>query len=143
LALHKQDHGLTAIKPGGKDNVTDTHILWQEKRNVAEVPSPLYYDGRVYMIKKGGLVSCMNAKTGKLLFRERLGAFGPYYSSPITAHGRIYIASGKGIVTVFALGDTLEVLAKNDLKEQIFATPAVVDNKLYVRTVKHMYAFGE
>ena len=139
----KREHGLAAIKPGGKDDVTGTHVLWQEKRSVAEVPSPLYYDGRVYMIKNGGTVSCMDAETGKLLYRERLGAAGLYCSSPICAHGRIYIASGKGVITVFAAGDTLQVLARNDLKEKVFATPAVVDNKLYVRTVKDMYAFGE
>ncbi len=138
-----KDHGLIAIKPRGSGDITATHVLWQEKRYVAEVPSPLYYDGRVYMVKNGGLVSCMDAKSGKLLYRERLGAAGPYYSSPICAYGRIYIASGKGVITVFKAGDTLEVLARNNLKEQVFATPAVVDNKLYVRTIKHMYAFGE
>jgi outer membrane protein assembly factor BamB len=143
LRLRKQEHGLAAIKPGGEGDVTATHVLWQEKRFVPEVPSPLYYDGRVYMIKNGGIVSCMDAKTGKLLFRERLGAAGLYCSSPICANGRIYTASRKGIITVFKAGDTLEVLAKNDLKEQIFATPAVVDNKLYVRTDKHVYAFGK
>jgi len=139
----EKEHGLVAIKAGGKGDVTATHVLWQEKRYIPEVPSPLYHDGRVYMIKDGGTVSCMDAKTGKLLYRERLGAFGLYCSSPICANGRIYIASRKGIITVFKAGDTLEVLARNDLKEQIFSTPAVVDNKLYVRTVKHMYAFGE
>jgi outer membrane protein assembly factor BamB len=138
-----KDHGLIAIKSHGSGDITATHVLWQEKRHVAEVPSPLYYDGRVYMVKNGGLLSCMDADSGKLLYRERLGAFGPYYSSPIAAHGRIYIASGKGTVTIFAAGDTLKVLARNNLKESIFATPAVVENKLYVRTVKHMYAFGE
>ncbi len=143
LRLRKIEHGLAAIKPGGKGDVTDTHVLWKEKRSVPEVPSPLYYDGRVYMIKNGGIVSCMDAETGKLLYRERLGAAGLYCSSPICADGRIYIASTKGVITVFAAGDTLQVLARNDLKEAIFATPAVVENKLYVRTVKHMYVFGE
>lgn len=143
LRLRKIEHGLTAIKPGGKGDVTDTNVLWKEKRSVPEVPSPLYYDGRVYMIKNGGTASCMEAESGKLLYRERLGATGPYFSSPICADGRIYIASGKGTITVFAAGDTLQVLARNDLKEKVFATPAVVDNKLYVRTVKYMYAFGE
>ncbi len=143
LSALSHEHGLVAIKPGGKDDVTTTHILWQETRNVPEVPSPLYYDGRVYMIKNGGIVSCMDANNGKLLFRERLGAAGPYYSSPIAANGRIYIASGNGVITVFGVGDTLQVLARNKLGEKVFATPAVVDNKLYVRTVKHMYAFGE
>jgi outer membrane protein assembly factor BamB len=138
-----KDHGLTAIKPGGKGDITATHILWQEKTNVAEVPSPLYYDERVYMIANGGIVSCIDAENGKLLYRERLGASGPYYSSPICAHGRIYIASGMGIITVFGAGNHLQILAKNNLEESIFATPAVVENKLYVRTIKYMYAFGE
>ena len=142
--VEKEDeHGLLAIKSGGKGDVTATHVLWKEKRYIPEAPSPLYYDGRVYMIKNGGTVSCMDAETGKLLYRERLGAAGLYCSSPICANGSIYIASGKGVITVFAAGDTLQVLARNNLKESIFATPAVVDNKLYVRTVKHMYAFGE
>ncbi len=138
-----REHGLAAIKGGGKDDVTDTHVLWQEKTNVAEVPSPLYYNGRVYMIKNGGIVSCMDAETGRLLYRERLGAAGLYCSSPICADGRIYIASSNGVITVFAAGDTLQVLARNKLPEKVFATPAVVDNKLYVRTAKHIYAFGE
>jgi outer membrane protein assembly factor BamB len=143
LRLRKQEHGLTAIKAGEKGDVTDTNVLWKEKRSVPEVPSPLYYDGRVYMIKNGGIVSCMDAGSGKLLYRERLGAAGLYCSSPICADGRIYIASGNGVITVFKAGDTLQVLARNKLGEKVFATPAVVDNKLYVRTVKHMYAFGE
>jgi len=143
LSALSQEHGLVAIKPGGKDDVTATHILWQETRNVPEVPSPLCHDGRVYMIKNGGIVSCMDAKNGKLLFRERLGAGGPYYSSPIAANGRIYIASTNGVITVITAGDTLKVLAQNELGEKVFATPAVVDNKLYVRTVENMYAFGK
>jgi outer membrane protein assembly factor BamB len=139
----RKDHGLTAVKPGGKDDITDTHILWQEKKSVAEVPSPLYCDGRVYMIKNGGIVSCMDADSGKLLYRERLGTAGLYCSSPICADGRIYIASGNGVITVFKAGDTLQVLARNKLGEKVFATPAVVDNKLYVRTIENMYAFGK
>ncbi len=139
----RDDHGLTAIRPGGKGDITDTHILWKEKTNVAEVPSPIYHDGRVYMIKNGGIVSCMEADSGKLLYRERLGPAGLYCSSPICADGRIYIASGNGVMTVFKAGDTLQVLARNKLGEKVFATPAVVDSKLYVRTVENMYAFGK
>ncbi len=138
-----EEHGLVAIRTGGEGDITNTNILWQEKRHVPEVPSPLYLDGRVYIVKNGGLASCIKANNGELLYRERLGAAGPYYSSPITADGKIYIASEKGIITVFTAGDQLNVLARNNLKESIFATPAIVDNKLYVRTIKHMYAFGE
>jgi outer membrane protein assembly factor BamB len=138
----KNEHGLVAIKSGGKGDVTVTHVLWKEKRYIPEAPSPLYHDGRVYMIKNGGIISCMDAETGKLLYRERLGAAGLYCSSPICADGRIYIASGNGVMTVFKAGDTLQVLARNKLGEKVFATPAVVDDKLYVRTVENMYAFG-
>ena len=135
--------GLVAIKPGGNGDITATNFVWREIKDVPEVPSPLYYNGLVYMIKNGGIASCMNAENGKLLFRERLGASGPYFSSPIVANDRIYIASINGIVTVFEAGDKLKILAQNDLDERITATPAVVGNTIYVRTAENLYAFGE
>ena len=135
--------GLVAIKPGGNGDITATNFLWRKIKDVPEVPSPLFYKGLVYMIKNGGIVSCMNAKSGELLYRERLGASGPYFSSPVAASGRIYIASLNGIITVFEAGEQLDILAKNDLDERICATPAVVGNALYVRTINNLYAFGE
>jgi outer membrane protein assembly factor BamB len=138
-----KEHGLVAIKSGGRGDATVTNVLWQQTTNVPEVPSPLYYDGRVYMVKDGGVVSCMVAETGRLLYCERLGAAGPYYSSPIGAHGRVYIASSKGVMSILGTGDQLQILAKNDLQEPVFATPAVVENTLYVRTARHMYAFRQ
>lgn len=140
--LMAQD-GLVAIKPGGNGNITATNLLWREDKAVAEVPSPLYYNGLVYMIKNGGIVSCMNAKSGELCYRERLGASGPYFSSPIAANGRIYIASLNGIITVFEAGEQLDILAKNDLDERICATPAIIGNTIFVRTTENLYAFGE
>ena len=137
------DHGLVAIKTDGTGDVTASNVLWKENEGVPEVSSPLVYKGRVYMIKSGGIVTCVNARTGELLYRERLGASGTYYSSPVAVNDRIYIASSKGTVVVFAAGDGLNVLARNNLKENILATPAIVDNKIYVRTDKHLYAFGD
>jgi outer membrane protein assembly factor BamB len=72
-----------------------------------------------------------------------LGASGAYFSSPIAANGRIYVASRNGIVTVIEAGDELNKLAQIDLDDIIMATPAVVDNKLYIRTAGFLYAFGE
>ena len=126
--------GLVAIKLGNSGDITATGLLWREIKAVPEVPSPLYYDGLAYMIKNGGIASCMNAKTGELLYRQRLGATGPYFSSPIVANGRIYIASLRGTVTVFEAGNQLKILAKNELGEDISATPAVIDGTLYLRT---------
>jgi outer membrane protein assembly factor BamB len=142
-SLWGKDHGLVAIQPGGKGDITATHVLWQHKRDIPEVPSPIYYDGRIYMIKSGGIVTCMDAATGKLHYRERLGAAGLYCSSPVIANERIYITSAKGVVTVFKTGETLDIIAQNKLGERIYSTPAIVDNKLYIRTFEHLYAFGE
>jgi outer membrane protein assembly factor BamB len=142
MAFPSPDHGLLAIRPGGEGDVTATNVLWQEKRSVPEVPSPLVYRNRVYMVRDGGVVTCLDAGTGKLLYRERLGAGGSYFSSPVAAGGRIYVASAEGKVIVFAAGDRLEVLARNDLQEPIMATPAIADGRLYVRTASHLYAFA-
>jgi outer membrane protein assembly factor BamB len=133
-------NGLLAIRPGHDDQ--ETAIVWQHARGVPECPSPLYYDGRVYMVKNGGIVSCLDAKSGALHYQERLGAGGPYYASPVAGDGKIYAASARGVVTVFSAGDELEVLSRNDLQDRIMATPALVDGTVYVRTDTKLMAFG-
>jgi outer membrane protein assembly factor BamB len=134
--------GLLAIKPGARGDVTKTNIAWREEHALPEVPSPIYYRERIYMVRDGGIVSCLDAKTGRLLYRERLGPRGPYFSSPVAGDGKVYVASQRGVVVVFAAGDHFEVLARNDLGEPIQATPALVDGKLYIRTEKFLYAVG-
>ena len=134
--------GLLAIKPGGRGDITKTHIQWREKRALCEVPSPLYYRERVYMVRDGGIVSCLEAMTGRLVYRERLGPAGAYFSSPVAGDGKIYVASQHGVVVVFAAGDQFTVLARNDMAEPIEATPALADGKIYLRTEKHLYALG-
>jgi outer membrane protein assembly factor BamB len=107
------------------------------------VPSPLYYEGRIYLVKNGGLTSCFDAQTGKAFYQEeRLGALGDYYSSPVAAAGKICVASQSGVVVIYRAGETLEVLARNPLGEPILATPAIVDGNLYVRTKSQLYAFA-
>jgi outer membrane protein assembly factor BamB len=95
------------------------------------------------MIRDGGIISCFNSESGQLLYRGKLNAPGAYFSSPIAAKGRIYIASRNGIVTVFDAGEKLNILAQNNFGELITATPAVADNKIYLRTEKALYAFGK
>ena len=77
------------------------------------------------------------------LARSRLGAGGLYYASPVAAGSHIYFASSEGVLTVIRAGDKLEVVARNDFGEPIFATPAIVDSKIYVRTASHLHAFGQ
>ena len=135
--------GVRAIKLDDNGSVNLTSMLWANTELPPHIPSPLCYKERIYTIRDGGLLSCFNANDGKVYFRERIGITGSYFASPVEAGGKIYIASRNGVVTVVESGDKLKIIAKNDLKELITATPAVVDNKLYIRTDKALYAFGK
>jgi outer membrane protein assembly factor BamB len=137
------DNAFLAIRPGGKGDVTKTHVAWKEKRSLPEVPSPLCYQGRLYLVKHGGIVTCLRAKTGKLVYRKRLGSSGLYYSSPVAGDGKVYLSSVEGKVIVLKAGDEFKVLARSDFGEPITATPALVDGKIYLRTQRHLYAFGD
>jgi outer membrane protein assembly factor BamB len=88
-------------------------------------------------------LTCLEAATGKELFRERIGAPGQYTASPIAVGDKVIVASVRGTVTVIQIDDKLKVLARNDFGEKIFATPAIAENKIYLRTAGHLYALGE
>ncbi len=134
-------NAVLAIRPGGRGEITGTHLAWKATRSLPYVASPLYYQGRLYTVKNGGLASCYEAATGRPLYQDqRLGALGDYYASPVAGRGRIYFAAQKGSMVVVAAGDTLEVLARTDFREPIMATPAIIDDTLYVRTAGHLYA---
>ena len=134
---------LVALKPGGTGEISTSHLAWKFDRGLPYVASPLLYEGRIYLFKDGGMMSSFDAKTGKDFYlQERLNATGSYYSSPVATDGRIYVASLPGKLTVVkAGGEKPEILHQADFGERIFATPALVDNNLYLRTAKHLYAF--
>lgn len=132
-----------AVRTGGKENVTESQVLWKETRGVPEVPSPLAWQNRVFLIRSGGLLVCRDLETGKQIYEERIDAPGGYFASPVLANGRLYLASDRGTVTVVKAGDSLEILAHNELGDPIFASPAVADNKLYIRSSKQLWAFTQ
>ena len=131
-----------AVRPGTTGELSPANIAWSERKGVPGVSSPLYYNGRLYTFQNGGIVYCRAAKTGELLYSGRLGALGYYYSSPVAADNRVYVASADGAVVVLDAGDKLKVLAANQLDGGIMATQAIVEGILYLRTESHMYAFG-
>jgi outer membrane protein assembly factor BamB len=137
----KVEHGLLALRPGepGKSAVD---LAWKHKRAIPEVTSPLCYQGRVYLVREGGIVTCLDARTGKVTYQERLGAEGPYFASPIAGDGKIYVISYNGKVSVLSAGNKFNVLAQADLEDHVLATPAAVDGYLYVRTERHLFAFS-
>jgi outer membrane protein assembly factor BamB len=138
----KNGNRLMAVRPGSTGEVAQANIAWSDRRGVPGVPSPLYYEGRLYTFKDGGLVFCRVAATGELLYNERLGTLGYYYSSPVAADHKIYIASAEGVVTVIDAGAKLNVLSTNKLDGAILATPALAAGNIYVRTKSDLYAFG-
>ena len=139
----RNKNSLMAVRAGSTGEVAQANLAWSDRRGVPGVPSPLYYKGRLYTFKDGGLVYCREADTGKLLYDERIGTLGYYYSSPVVADNRIYVASTEGVMTVIEAGATLNVLATNKLDGGILATPALAGDNIYVRTDKHLYAFGK
>ncbi len=140
----KNRNNMMAIRPGGSSNISASHVQWKSTVGISEMPSPLYYRGRVYFVKDGGMLTSYDAKSGKVVLdRERLGTASQFVASPVAAGGNIYAASVPGKVAVVRAADRLEVLSLNDLGEGITATPAVVEGKIYIRTAKHLWAFGE
>jgi outer membrane protein assembly factor BamB len=140
--LKNNEDNLLAVRPGGSGNAA-SFVVWRANRGIGEMPSPLFYRGRLYFVKNGGMLTSYAPDSGKVVLdRQRIGTPGLYVASPIAADGRIYTASESGVVVVVRAGDTLDVLARNDLGESITATPAIAGNALYVRTAAHLWAFG-
>lgn len=134
-----------AIKPGGSGDITNTHIVWQQNKHLPYVSSPIAVNGRVFTMKSGGLASAYDAKSGSPIYQaERVDASGDYYASAVAADGRVYVISQRGTVVVLdATSDKLNVIARNDLKAPVFASPAIVDGVIYIRTDKHLLAFAQ
>ena len=138
----RQMDALVAIRSGGEGDVSESHIKWSTNEGVGQVPSPLVYRGRVYLVKHGGIATCFNAETGDRIYSEKLGPRVYYNASPVAADGKIYFCSYLGTVVVVQAGNTFKVLSRNKLGERINATPALVDGKIYLRTSDNMMAFG-
>lgn len=134
-----------AIQPPSPHSPDPTpSVVWEQSRGLPYVPTPLLYHNRLYLIRNGGIASCLDAATGEYRYQEeRLGALGDYYASPIAAAGKILAIAQPGTAVVFQAGDTLQVLARNTLGEEVLATPALAHHTLYLRTVSTLYAFRQ
>jgi outer membrane protein assembly factor BamB len=136
-----KDHALLALKLNPEKTSEYPIVLWTEKENIAEVPSLLKVNNQIYMITNGGIVTCLDSKTGKLIFRDRLGAPGAYISSPILAGNNIYFASYNGKITVIKPGEKLNVIGQSILKGKIGASIVALDKYLYIRTDSVLLSF--
>jgi outer membrane protein assembly factor BamB len=124
--------------------MTATAVRWRYQRGIPQLPSPLLYKQALYMVNDGGgLVTTLNPETGALIQQGRLKVPSDrYYASPVAGDGKIYIASESGKVLVLPPGGGLETIAINDLQDSIYATPALVEKRIYIRTLNSLYCFG-
>ena len=129
-----------AIRPGGKGNVTDTHIAWRTTRGAAYVPSPIISGRYLLMVADSGIASCFEARTGKRHWMERLP--GGHSPSPISADGLVYFVSDRGVSTIIRPSETFAVIAKNELGEPVSASPAISQGQIFLRTHQHLYCIG-
>jgi outer membrane protein assembly factor BamB len=128
---------LWAVRPGGRGDVTQSHVVWKLNKNVPAKPSALLVGPQIYMIDDRGIASSVDARSGEVLWHERIG--GQYSSSPVWADGRIYVFDENGKSVVLAGGRQFKLLATNHLDAGCMASPAVAGKSLLVRTTTHLY----
>ena len=143
-AMMASENGLLAIKMGGRGDQTATAIRWRYTKPVPQVPSTLLYKGVLYMINDSGILLSFDPATGNVIKQGRLhGAIDKYFSSPVAADDKVFLIGQGGQVSVLKAAGDWEVLAVNELDDECFATPAIADGRLYIRTRSALYAFGK
>ena len=132
------------IRPDGSGNVTQTHVLWHEKkvpaRKASYVPSPIAVGPHFFMISDLGYVRCFEAKTGKSLWMEKLGQH--HSASPVAADGLLYLPADDGTTYVLKAGSVFEVVSRNELGEECYGSPAISRGQIFLRTLHHLYCIG-
>ncbi|MEW6742248.1 MAG: PQQ-binding-like beta-propeller repeat protein [Planctomycetota bacterium] len=142
-ARGRAEGGLFAIRLGGRGNVTESHMVWSttERRGMAGYASPIVYGDVLYMLKDGGILTAFDIADGHVLKQGRIGRPDAYYASPVAVDGKLIAASQKGQLVIVQAGAEWESRSSHDLKEEIWATPAIADGQLIVRTQQSLYCF--
>ncbi len=131
---------ILGIRPDGEGNVTGTHVLWRGTEGVSYVPSPVAWGSSFYLVSDGGVASCLDARTGKRFWMERLGRH--HSASPVAAGGFLYFPDDDGVTHVLKAGQAFEVEARNELGEGCRASPALSRGRIYFRTLNHLWCIG-
>lgn len=134
-----------AIRPGGRGDITDTHIAWSTSRGSPFIPSPVAYDGYLYTINDmSGIITCFDAATGTVMWQQRLGRAirEGISASPVVVDNKVFVTSDDGVTFVLKTGPEFELLHTNDIGAQTLASPALVDGIWYIRTVDELIAIG-
>jgi len=134
------DHHILAIKPDGAGNVTSSKIVWRTNKGVAYVPSPIIEGNYFLIVSDSGVAHCFEAATGKLQWQERMGE---HHASLVSANGLVYCLNDNGVMHVVKPGPQYNLVAKNDLGERTFASPAISDGQLFIRGDQRLFCLGK
>jgi len=136
---------LLALRVGGTGDITESHLVWKyEGAAGPDVPSPISDGTYFYMVDDRGLVTCLDAKTGALIWGPEATTSAIVSASPILADGKLYIINENGVTSIVSVGETFELLATNELDgTYTLASPAVAGSQLFIRTSTHLYCIGE
>ncbi len=137
----KHANGFLALKLGESSQAPE--LLWQQENAVPECPTPVCSDDILFAVRNGGVLTCLDTKTGEPVFQDRILPGGPYYSSPVMGDGKIWFASARGEVSVVTAAATPQLLSSVDLEEPVWATPALASGTVFVRSKSTLWAFGE
>jgi hypothetical protein len=130
---------LLAIRPDGSGNVTETHIAWQDTKGAPYVPSMIVAEDYLFSVNRGGMAFCYEAATGKVLWQQKLGR---HHASAVLAGGRIFLINDDGQVNVIKPGRKFERVARYELGESCYASPAISEGRIYLRGFKHLFCIG-
>jgi len=143
-AMLAAENGLLAIKMGGQGDQTANAIRWRYTKPVPQVPSTLLYQRVLYMINDSGILISFDPMTGNVIKQGRLhGAIDKYFSSPVAADDKVFLIGQGGQVSVLKAAGDWQVLAVNELDDECYATPAIADGRIYIRTRSALYSFGK
>lgn len=134
------EHHILAIKPDGIGNVTETHIQWRTNKGVSYVPSPLCENGWFLIVSDSGIAHCFDAKTGDIAWEERLKE---HHASLVSAEGQVIFINDFGTLRVIKPGKDYELTAESELKEKVFASPALSEGQIFIRTEKSLICLGK
>jgi len=137
IATGFQEPSLLAVRADGSGDVTKSHVAWTLRRGAPLTPSPLLVGDELYVVNDGGIVTCLNAKTGETYWVQRLG--GTYSASPVFADGRIYFLSEEGMARVIAPGREFRVLATSKIDGDTLGSMAIANGSIFIRTDSYLY----
>lgn len=136
---------IKAVKLGGSGDLTDTdYLAWAYNKGTAYIPSNLVYDGYVYLLNDQGILTCLDADTGKIVYEGgRMPVAQRFSASPVAFDGKFLMSGNDGDVFVIQAGPEFEVLSVNSMGEGIWASPAIANGRIYIRTLDHLWAIEQ